>query len=94
MQQQQVRHATKKAGGSSTNGRDSRGKRLGVKKFGGQWVQPGSIIIRQRGAKYRPGENVGLGRDYTIYSLVEGQVAFSWNRERKRQVVRVVEQQR
>ena len=69
--------AHKKAGGSSRNGRDSEGRRLGVKKFGGEAVIPGNIIIRQRGTKYHPGENVGMGKDHTIYSLVEGKVAFS-----------------
>ena len=68
--------AHKKAGGSSRNGRDSAGRRLGVKKFGGEAVIPGNIIIRQRGTKYHPGLNVGIGKDHTIYSLVEGRVAF------------------
>src|SRR5205809_805890 len=68
--------AHKKAGGSSRNGRDSAGKRLGVKKFGGEVVIPGNIIIRQRGTKWRPGKNVGLGRDYTIYAMIEGKVAY------------------
>lgn len=68
--------AHKKAGGSSRNGRDSAGKRLGVKKFGGEAVVPGNIIVRQCGTKWHPGKNVGLGRDYTIYALVEGHVQF------------------
>ena len=68
--------AHKKAGGSSRNGRDSIGRRLGVKKFGGQAVVPGNIIIRQRGTKYHPGENVGMGKDHTIFATVEGQVNF------------------
>ena len=68
--------AHKKAGGSSRNGRDSDGRRLGVKKFGGEQVIPGNIIIRQRGTKFLPGKNVGLGRDYTIFALVDGQVRF------------------
>ncbi len=68
--------AHKKAGGSSRNGRDSAGRRLGVKKFGGQDVIGGNIIIRQRGTKFRPGKNVGLGRDYTIWALVDGTVRF------------------
>ena len=68
--------AHKKAGGSSRNGRDSAGKRLGVKKFGGQAVIPGNIIIRQRGTTWHPGPNVGMGRDYTLYALTEGRVAF------------------
>ena len=68
--------AHKKAGGSSRNGRDSAGKRLGVKKFGGELVVPGNIIIRQRGTKWRVGTNVGLGRDHTIFALVPGRVAY------------------
>lgn len=69
--------AHKKAGGSSRNGRDSAGRRLGVKIYGGQEVLAGNIIIRQRGTKYIPGTNVGLGKDHTIYALVNGQVMFS-----------------
>jgi large subunit ribosomal protein L27 len=69
--------AHKKAGGSSKNGRDSEGRRLGVKKFGGEHVVPGNIIIRQRGTSYRPGKNVGLGKDHTIFALTEGNVQFS-----------------
>lgn len=69
--------AHKKAGGSSRNGRDSAGQRLGVKKFGGEQVVAGNIIIRQRGTKYRPGKNVGMGKDHTIFALLEGQVLFS-----------------
>ncbi len=68
--------AHKKAGGSSRNGRDSAGKRLGVKKFGGEAVIPGNIIIRQRGTKWWPGDGVGLGRDFTIFATEEGQVTF------------------
>ncbi|MEE9301561.1 MAG: 50S ribosomal protein L27 [Alphaproteobacteria bacterium] len=68
--------AHKKAGGSSRNGRDSAGRRLGVKKFGGEIVVPGNIIVRQRGTKYHPGENVGLGRDHTIFALLPGKVSF------------------
>ncbi len=69
--------AHKKAGGSSKNGRDSEGRRLGVKKFGGQDVLAGNIIIRQRGTKYRPGKNVGLGKDHTIFALLDGNVLFT-----------------
>ena len=69
--------AHKKAGGSSRNGRDTEGRRLGVKKFGGQAVIPGNIIIRQRGTKYHPGENVGIGRDHTIFATLEGRVSFA-----------------
>lgn len=68
--------AHKKAGGSSRNGRDSEGRRLGVKKFGGERVVPGNIIVRQRGTKWHPGSNVGLGRDHTIFALVDGHVTF------------------
>ena len=69
--------AHKKAGGSSRNGRDSAGRRLGVKIYGGQEATAGAIIIRQRGTKYRPGHNVGLGRDHTIFALIDGHVRFS-----------------
>ena len=68
--------ATKKAGGSSKNGRDSKGRRLGVKKYGDQLVIPGNIIVRQRGTKIHPGENVGMGKDHTIFSVVKGKVKF------------------
>jgi large subunit ribosomal protein L27 len=68
--------AHKKAGGSSRNGRDTAGRRLGIKKFGGERVLPGNIIVRQRGTKWRPGEHVGLGKDHTIFALVEGRVAY------------------
>lgn len=68
--------AHKKAGGSSRNGRDSEGRRLGVKKFGGEIVIPGNIILRQRGTKWHPGTNVGIGKDHTIFATVEGKVAF------------------
>jgi large subunit ribosomal protein L27 len=68
--------AHKKAGGSSRNGRDSESKRLGVKKFGGQTVVGGNILVRQRGTKFYPGRNVGIGKDHTLFALVEGRVAF------------------
>jgi large subunit ribosomal protein L27 len=68
--------AHKKAGGSSRNGRDSAGRRLGVKKYGGEAVIPGNIILRQRGTKWWPGQNVGMGRDHTIFATVEGAVKF------------------
>lgn len=68
--------AHKKAGGSTRNGRDSHSKRLGVKRFGGEIVIPGNIIIRQRGTHYRPGSGVGIGRDHTLYALVGGKVVF------------------
>jgi large subunit ribosomal protein L27 len=75
--------AHKKGGGSSRNGRDSNSKRLGVKRYGGESVIPGNIIIRQKGTRIHPGENVGLGKDYTIYALTEGQVKFEIKRGRK-----------
>lgn len=68
--------AHKKGSGSSRNGRDSNAQRLGIKVYGGQYVGPGMIIVRQKGTKYRPGNNVGLGSDYTIYALIDGQVTF------------------
>ncbi|MBD3728448.1 MAG: 50S ribosomal protein L27 [Sphingomonadales bacterium] len=68
--------AHKKAGGSSRNGRDSAGRRLGVKKFGGQEVVGGNIIVRQRGTKFYPGTNVGMGKDHTLFALAEGRVRF------------------
>ena len=69
--------AHKKAGGSTRNGRDSASQRLGVKKFGGEIIQVGQIIIRQRGMKYAPGKGVGMGRDHTLFALVPGQINFS-----------------
>ena len=68
--------ATKKAGGSSRNGRDSASRRLGVKKYGSQFVIPGNIIVRQRGTKWHPGKNVGIGKDHTIFAKIEGIVTF------------------
>jgi large subunit ribosomal protein L27 len=68
--------AHKKAGGSSRNGRDSKGRRLGVKKFGGEAVVAGNIIVRQRGTKFHPGAQVGLGRDHTIFAIIDGAVKF------------------
>ncbi len=68
--------AHKKAGGSSRNGRDSAGRRLGIKKYGGEAVIAGNIIVRQRGTKYHPGDNVGMGRDHTLFALSDGKVAF------------------
>ncbi|RLB10498.1 MAG: 50S ribosomal protein L27 [Deltaproteobacteria bacterium] len=77
--------AHKKAGGSSRNGRDSAGKRLGVKKFAGQFVKAGNIIVRQRGTKIHPGANVGLGKDYTIFAKIDGIVKFeNFGKDRKR----------
>ncbi|MFN4282307.1 MAG: 50S ribosomal protein L27 [Alphaproteobacteria bacterium] len=80
--------AHKKAGGSSRNGRDSEGRRLGVKLFGGQLAEPGNIVIRQRGTKYHPGANVGMGRDHTIFATVEGVVTFT-RKEKDRMYVSV-----
>jgi large subunit ribosomal protein L27 len=75
--------AHKKSGGASRNGRDSTSKRLGVKRFGGQYVKPGEIVIRQRGTKFHPGFNVGLGKDYTIFSKIEGIVKFETRNGKK-----------
>ena len=79
--------AHKKAGGSSRNGRDSAGRRLGVKKFGGENVVGGNIIVRQRGTKVYPGRNVGIGKDHTLFALVDGQVSFAIKGEKSRQTV-------
>lgn len=76
--------AHKKAGGSSRNGRDSAGKRLGVKLFGGQAAVAGNIIIRQRGTEYHPGENVGMGRDHTLFALIDGFVKFTTGYKNRR----------
>lgn len=77
--------AHKKAGGSTRNGRDSESKRLGVKKYGGELVKPGNIIVRQRGTKLHPGSNVGLGRDHTIFALIDGFVKFErYGKDRKK----------
>ena len=75
--------AHKKAGGSSRNGRDSAGRRLGVKKFGSEIVIPGNIIVRQRGTKFHPGLNVGMGKDHTLFALVDGTVKFTKKRNDK-----------
>ncbi len=78
--------AHKKAGGSSHNGRDSNAKRLGVKKYGGERVTGGSILVRQRGTKIRPGTNVGLGRDFTLFAMIDGEVKYEWAAKDKRRV--------
>lgn len=78
--------AHKKGAGSTRNGRDSQSKRLGVKRFDGETVQPGSILIRQRGTKYYPGENVGMGRDHTLFATIPGQVKFEYFRKDKKQI--------
>ena len=75
--------AHKKAGGSSRNGRDSAGRRLGVKKFGGESVIAGNIIVRQRGTKFHPGTNVGMGKDHTLYSKISGKVTFKRKKNRR-----------
>ena len=80
--------AHKKGQGSTSNGRDSIGKRLGVKRYGGQVVKPGEILVRQRGTTFHPGENVGIGSDYTIFSKVQGSVKFE-NMTRKKQKISV-----
>lgn len=78
--------AHKKGGGTSRNGRDSAGKRLGVKTFGGKFVTAGSIIVRQRGTRFLPGVNVGLGRDHTLFSKIDGIVSFDWAFKGKRRL--------
>ena len=78
--------AHKKGGGSSRNGRDSESKRLGVKKFGGEVVRSGNILVRQRGTKFFPGTNVGIGRDHTLYATVDGYVKFEYIRRDKKQI--------
>lgn len=82
--------AHKKAGGSTRNGRDSQSKRLGVKKFGGQFVRAGNIIVRQRGSRFRAGRNVGCGRDYTLFATADGHVQFQQKGKLKRKYVAVV----
>ena len=78
--------AHKKAGGSTNNGRDSNSKRRGVKRYGGERVTSGSIIVRQRGTRIKPGTNVGLGRDYTIFAVIDGEVKFEWAAKGRRRV--------
>lgn len=78
--------AHKKGGGSSRNGRDSNSQRLGVKRFSGQQVSAGSILVRQHGTKFYPGENVGIGRDNTLFATVAGVVAFEWARGKRKQI--------
>lgn len=82
--------AHKKAGGSTRNGRDSVSKRLGVKRYGGQVVKAGNIIVRQRGTKFHPGDNVGCGKDYTLFATADGAVKFEVKGPRKRKYVSVV----
>jgi large subunit ribosomal protein L27 len=82
--------AHKKAGGSSRNGRDSESKRLGVKSYGGELISAGSIIVRQRGTQFHPGDNVGIGKDHTLFAKVAGTVEFTTKGATKRKVVRIV----
>jgi large subunit ribosomal protein L27 len=82
--------AHKKAGGSSRNGRDSESKRLGVKRYGGQFVPAGNILVRQRGTQFHPGANVGVGKDYTLFALADGVVQFAVKGRLKRRTVCVV----
>ncbi len=82
--------AHKKAGGSSRNGRDSESKRLGVKRYGGQEVLAGNILIRQRGTQVHPGQNVGLGKDHTLFAKIDGIVLFAIKGEKKRKTVSVL----
>jgi large subunit ribosomal protein L27 len=82
--------AHKKAGGSSRNGRDSNPKMLGVKRYGGQFVPAGNILVRQRGTQFHPGLNVGVGKDYTLFAKVDGVVEFTVKGERRRRTVNVV----
>jgi large subunit ribosomal protein L27 len=80
--------AHKKAGGSSRNGRDSAGQRRGVKRFGGEFVRAGNILVRQLGTKFHPGKNVGMGRDYTLFALIDGTVTFEY-KDKMRQKISV-----
>ena len=82
--------AHKKAGGSSRNGRDSESKRLGVKSYAGETINAGSIIVRQRGTKFHPGVNVGMGKDHTLFALVEGKVLFATKGKEQKKVVNIV----
>ena len=78
--------AHKKGKGSTKNGRDSQSKRLGVKKFGGETVRPGQIIVRQRGTQFHPGQDVGMGKDFTIFSKIDGQVKFEFVKKNKQRI--------
>ena len=82
--------AHKKAGGSSRNGRDSQSKRLGVKRYGGELINAGSIIVRQRGTEFHPGENVGIGKDHTLFAKITGKVVFAIKGAQKRRTVSIV----
>ena len=85
--------AHKKAGGSSRNGRDSNAKRLGVKRYGGQFVLAGNILVRQRGTQFHPGENVGCGKDHTLFALTDGLVKFSVGGKLNRRSVSIIPQE-
>ena len=82
--------AHKKAGGSSRNGRDSESKRLGVKRYAGELVKAGNIIVRQRGTRFHPGNNVGLGKDHTLFALIEGKVKFEIKGPKSRRTVSIL----
>jgi len=82
--------AHKKGGGSTSNGRDSQSKRLGVKRFGGELINAGSIIVRQRGTEFHPGENVGMGKDHTLFAKINGKVTFAIKGAQKRRTVSIV----
>ncbi|MFO7580049.1 50S ribosomal protein L27 [Nitrosomonas halophila] len=82
--------AHKKAGGSSRNGRDSHSKRLGIKRFGGELIKAGGIIVRQRGTQFHPGDNVGIGRDHTLFAKVEGKIQFTTKGALNRKTVAVI----
>jgi len=82
--------AHKKAGGSSRNGRDSESKRLGLKKYGGEFVKAGNIIVRQRGTKFYPGENVGMGRDHTLFAKIDGHLSFEKRGRNTKQFAKVI----
>ncbi len=82
--------AHKKAGGSTRNGRDSQSKRLGIKKYGGEYVNIGNIIVKQRGTKYHPGKNVKCGKDYTLFALKKGYILFTFKKKTKRTFISII----
>ena len=81
--------ATKRSGGSTRNGRDSKGKRLGVKKYGNHFIKKGNILVRQRGTKYHPGKYVNIGKDHTLYALIDGYLHFSYDKIKKKQILTI-----
>lgn len=81
--------ATKRSGGSTRNGRDSKGRRLGVKKYGNQFIKKGNILVRQRGTKYYPGKHVNIGKDHTLYALVDGYLHFTYDKIKKKQILTI-----